>query len=95
MTKYEAKSVVFGRMPRKEGDEFKTAFFKIYEESDPLTEEVITGFPKHEVIINNIEKIEMNTPPEYYLEGNDLVYKNIKSIEIEKIDNNLKITIER
>jgi len=94
--KYEIKSVIFGRMPRKEGDEFKTAFFKLYKESNPLSEEKLGNFPIEEIQINNIEKINMNKAPEYFLEGNDLIFDNINSIEIieEKEKNILNIIVE-
>ena len=91
--KYEVKSVVFGRKPRNKPEEFKTAFFKLYDEPNPLTKE----FPSKELDFHNTEKIIIVNPfCEYYLEGNDLVFDNISAIHIEKESENiLKVTVEK
>lgn len=90
--RYEGKSVVFGRKPRLEGSEFKTAFFKIYSKVKPLDED----FPEQELDFPNIEKIEMrNQDIDYYLEGNDLVIDNINAINIDQTSNTLKIRVEK
>lgn len=90
--RYEGKSVVFGRKPRAEESEFKTAFFKIYSKVKPLDED----FPEQELDFPNIEKIEMrNEDLDYYLEGNDLVIDNISAINIDQTSNTLKIRVEK
>ena len=90
--KYDAQSVVFGRKPRQEGDEFKTAFFKIYANPRPFEQ----SFPEKELDFPNVEKVELrNEDMDYYLEGNDLVIDNIKSIDINQTSNSLIIKVER
>lgn len=78
--KYSTKSVVFGRKPRQEGADFKTAFFKLYNTADPLgTDE----FPTQELDFANVEKVVLEGEDvQYYLEGNDLVIQNISAISI-------------
>lgn len=94
--KYEAKSVVFGRMPRKDGNEFKTAFFKIYDKPNPMSPEVMADFPAEELEFPNVEKVEITNPGlEYFLEGNDLVFDNISSIEIEENGTSLKVIVTK
>lgn len=94
--KYEAKSVVFGRKPRGEGKEFKTAFFKIYGKVNPMSSEVMSDFPLEELDFENIEKVVMkNQDIEYYLEGNDIVFDNITSVNIEQDGTVLNVSVER
>jgi len=89
---YEAKSVVVGRMPRVEGNEYKTAFIKMYDCSEPLLSET---FPFKEIEIPNIKKVVFhNVPLCYYLEGNDLVYNNIKKVSFDIDGNVVNIHIE-
>ena len=90
--RYEAKSVVFGRKPREEGSEFKTAFFKVYSQIKPLE----GAFPEQEIDFKNIEKIEIRGEDlDYFLEGNDLVLDNINAINIDQTSNTLKIRVEK
>ncbi len=79
MAKHTARSIIIGRKPRVEGNEFKTAFIKIYQEVKPLT---IDDFPETELDFPNIEKVVFSQIPEYYLEGNDLVFDDIQSFEV-------------
>jgi hypothetical protein len=84
-----------GRMPRaKKDDPFKTAFFKLYScAGDPM---MFTGFPDKELTFANIEKVIFtNMTPEYYLEGNDLVVRNIKAIELEEKNNAIYVTFSK
>ncbi|MFT4326751.1 MAG: hypothetical protein ACMXYK_04575 [Candidatus Woesearchaeota archaeon] len=77
--KYEAQSLIFGRKPRQEGQEFKTAFFNIYDVADPFS----GTFPIKELDFPNVEKVVLqNESLSYYLEGNDLVITDISSVEI-------------
>jgi hypothetical protein len=77
---YKAKSVVFGRKPRRDGDDFKSAFFKLYDILDPLGQE---RFPIEELDFSNIEKVELRGENlDYFLEGNDLVIDNISEVII-------------
>jgi hypothetical protein len=89
--KYEAKSVVFGRKPRQNPDEFKTAFFKLYGATAPLeTEE----FPLHELDFPNTEKVIVVSPNiSYYLEGNDLVFDAISEVTIDQDETTVTITV--
>lgn len=92
----KAKSVVFGRMPRKEGDEFKTAFFKIYSKCNPMSPEVMGDFPEDEIEFQNIESIILKDDfIEYYLEGNDIVLDNISSITIDQKESKLFVSVTR
>jgi hypothetical protein len=93
MTRYEAKSVVFGRKPRVEGDEFKCAFFKIYSIDNPLKNE---SFPEKELDFPNTEKVEIRgIDVDYYLEGNDLVIDNITAITITQKENTVFLSVEK
>lgn len=90
--KYDAKSVIIGRKPREEGNQFKTAFVKLFNCLDPIyTEE----FPQDELDFPNIEKVELNSHIAYYLEGNDIVLNNLQSVEISQEGNTLTITISQ
>jgi hypothetical protein len=89
---YQTKSVVFGRKPRQEGCEFKTAFFKLYNSAKPLEHE----FPDKELDFRDVEKVELrNEDLDYYLEGNDLVMDNIKSITIDQKGNTLHVKVKK
>jgi hypothetical protein len=89
--KYEAKSVVFGRKPRQNPDEFKTAFFKLYAAANPLETD---AFPSHELDFSNTEKVVVVSPMlSYYLEGNDLVFDNTSEITIEQDGTVVTITV--
>ncbi|MFT4313474.1 MAG: hypothetical protein ACMXYA_03620 [Candidatus Woesearchaeota archaeon] len=83
--KYEGKSVMFGRRPRKNDNEFKTAFFLIYDVENPIEGE---HFPVHELEFEDIEYVQIpqNTSLKYYLEGNDLVISPIQGISLEQKD---------
>lgn len=90
--RYEVKSVIFGRKPRLDGDEFKCAFFKLYNSSNPLQDE----FPSQELDFPNIEKVEIrNLAVDYYLEGNDLIIENISAITITQDKNTLSLSVEK
>ncbi|MFW5746545.1 MAG: hypothetical protein ACOCWQ_03265 [Nanoarchaeota archaeon] len=81
MAQYKGKGAVVGRMPRVNNNEYKTLFIKIFQESEPLTTD---GFPKEELVFENIEKaVFKNCTPQYYLEGNDLVFDDISQIDVE------------
>jgi len=93
---YKAKSVVFGRKPRSEGNEFKTAFFKIYLEESPMSSEVMSSFPVNEIDFPNVEFILIkDCDVHYYLEGNDIVIDNISSINIEQEENSLILSVKK
>jgi hypothetical protein len=78
--KIPAKSAIVGRMPRVEGNEFKTLFIKIFDDKDPLK---TGGFPKEELTFENIEKVVFEKCiPVYFLEGNDLILDNLEEIEV-------------
>jgi hypothetical protein len=78
--KLPAKSVIIGRMPRVNDNEFKTLFVKVFDVKMPQTTE---AFPKEELTFENIEKVVFDKCiPVYYLEGNDLILDDISEIEI-------------
>lgn len=89
---YAAKSIIVGRKPRVDENEFKTAFVKIYDKPNPLT---IEDFPPKELDIPNIEKVVFNTQLEYYLEGNDIVLDNLESVDVEVEGSTVTITPHR
>ena len=89
---YEAKSIIIGRKPRVDGNEFKTAFVKVYDKINPLT---IEEFPPKELDFPNMEKVVFNTFLEYYLEGNDIVLDNLESVDIETKGTTVTITPHR
>lgn len=91
--KYIAKSVIFGRKPRVQGDDFKSAFFKIYDCLDPLQS---ADFPVKELDFPNIEKVEIQSIDlDYYLEGNDLVIDGIAGIIITQHGTVLSLSVEK
>ena len=80
--KYDAKSAIIGRMPRKEGDDHKTLFVKVFDVEKPLRE---MDFPTEELEFPNTKKVIFEGKfPVYYLEGNDMIYRYINSLEILK-----------
>ena len=78
------------RLPRKNGNEFKTASIKLFKINDPhKTAELPTKMLEY----GNIEKIllkKLNI--DYYLEGNDLIINNLKQVKIEKKGNTVIIS---
>jgi hypothetical protein len=89
--KYKAKSVVFGRKPRQNPDEFKTAFFKLYAALKPLETD---SFPLEELDFPNTEKVVVVGPVmSYYLEGNDMVFDDISEVTIEQEGTIVTITV--
>ncbi|MGM5483492.1 MAG: hypothetical protein ACQER9_01085 [Nanobdellota archaeon] len=94
--RYEGKCVVFGRKPRKAEGQYKTAFFKIYKEVNPLKNNNGDVFPDKELDFPDTEKVEIrNFDVDYYLEGNDLVIDDIKAIDIEQEGNIISLKIEK
>jgi len=89
---HKGKSIIVGRKPRVDGNEFKTAFVKIYEKPNPLTAE---DFPPKELDFPNVEKVVFNTYIEYYLEGNDIVLDNLESVDIAVEGTTMKISPHR
>ncbi len=91
---YKTKSVIFGRRPRKNPDGFKTAFFLLYDVTNPLKGEHL---PQKDIEFDNIEYIQIPTMDglRYYLEGNDLVITDITSIIIHQNETTLSFEIKR
>ncbi len=90
--KYDCKSIILGRMPRaKKEDEFKTAFFKLFKsDKDPLTGNI---FPDEELMFPNIESVHILCADlDYYPEGNDIVYRNLKTAEF--VQEGVKLTVK-
>lgn len=78
--KEEVKCVMIGRLPRREGDPFKTAVFRLFEENNGHLK---GGFPVATLEYPNIEKVRvrrLNTT--YYLEGNDIIVNDLTELRI-------------
>ena len=87
---YNVKSVMIGRMPRKEGEMFKTASFGFYDVNNPH----ITGeFPTDSIEVPNIEKVRIiGLQLTYYLEGNDLIINDLEELTVTPEEDSLVIT---
>lgn len=90
--KYDTKSVLVTRFPRKDDNEFKTASIKLFNINDPhKTEEM----PIESLEFENIEKIIMkNIEIDYYLEGNDIIINDLEHVSIEQEGNSVVISVE-
>jgi hypothetical protein len=78
--KASTKSALVGRLPRKEGEKFKTAVIRLFDVNNPHK---TTEFPKKTFEFTNTEKLRiMQLDVSYYLEGNDLVINNLDEIRI-------------
>ena len=81
------KSVLIGRLPRKEGAKFKTAVVRLYNVNNPHK---TTEFPVKTFEFDNTEKIRIRRlNVSYYLEGNDIVINDLEEIYILREDNKL------
>ncbi len=88
--KLDAKSALIGRLPRKEGDKFKTAVIRLYDVNNPHK---TTEFPKKTFEFTNTEKVRIRSlTSSYYLEGNDLVINDLEELSIEH--DGTKLTIK-
>lgn len=89
---FQAKSVIIGRKPRNQGDQYKTAFVKLYSTNDPLNSE---DFPLKEIEVPNTRQVILhNAPVSYFLEGNDLVYENITKVTLDIEDSVVHVHVE-
>jgi len=87
--KYKTKSILITRLPRKGDNEFKTASIKLFKVNDPHK---TTEFPTKELEYDNVEKVILKKfKINYFLEGNDLIINDLKSINIEKKKNIIEI----
>ena len=89
---YKTKSVMLSRKPRaNEDDEFKTALIALYKVNNPHK----TGEVPTEVLeFTNMEKVRIrDLSASYYLEGNDLVINDLKSIDLGVDEENHKIVL--
>ncbi|MFH1668561.1 MAG: hypothetical protein ABIA62_01395 [Candidatus Woesearchaeota archaeon] len=87
--KIVAKSALIGRLPRKEGDKFKTAVIRLYDVNNPHK---TTEFPKKTFEFTNTEKVRIRKlSASYYLEGNDLVINDLEELDITHEGNKLVI----
>lgn len=87
--KLATKSALIGRMPRKEGDKFKTAVVRLFKVNNPHK---TTEFPFKTFEFSNTEKIRVRRLNiSYYLEGNDLVINDLEEIYILREDSKLII----
>ncbi|MFT4311785.1 MAG: hypothetical protein ACMXYF_00990 [Candidatus Woesearchaeota archaeon] len=92
--RHEAKTLMIGRKPRQKPEhDFKTAFFKLFNGTHPLRG---GDFPTKELEFPNIERVEFDSAVvQYYLEGNDLVFRNLKAIEITQEGPVLHVSFEK
>jgi hypothetical protein len=91
--KYTCTHAMIGRKPRKnKDDEFKTFFVKLFTcAQDPLTG---GDFPSHEFDFANIEQVKISGNAFYYYpEGNDIVFKQIKGVEITQEKEQITFTV--
>ncbi|MFC1723410.1 hypothetical protein ACFL0V_04695 [Nanoarchaeota archaeon] len=87
--KMAAMSVLIGRLPRRDGDKFKTAVIRLYNVNNPHK---TTEFPLKTYEFNDIEKVRlMRLNMSYYLEGNDMVINDLDEIYIVHEGNKLFI----
>ncbi len=92
--RYEVKSVIFGRRPRKNPEEFKTSFFMLYDIENPIGSD---AFPKYDLEFSNTEYVQIPKLDglKYYLEGNDMVIAGINAITITQKDTIVTFEIEK
>ncbi len=89
--KYQTKSVLVTRLPRKGDNEFKTASIKLFKINDPHK---TSEFPTKDLEFESIEKIVIKgVEVDYYLEGNDLILNNLKNIDIEQKGSIIEISV--
>lgn len=78
--KLPTKSVLIGRLPRKEGDKFKTVVIRLYNVNNPHK---TTEFPTKTYEFTNTEKVRLRRlNVSYYVEGNDIVINDLEEIFI-------------
>ncbi|MBU0536494.1 MAG: hypothetical protein KKE20_05985 [Nanoarchaeota archaeon] len=90
--KFNTKSVMLSRKPRAdENDEFKTALIALYTENNPHKSGVV---PTEVLEYPNIEKIRIrDLNVSYYLEGNDTIINDLKTVTIEIDEKKRKIVL--
>ena len=87
LIKAKVKSVLVGRLPRKEGDKFKTAVVRFYSVNNPHK---TTEFPLKTYEFSDMEKVRIRRlNVSYYLEGNDIVINDLEEVYIKRKGNKL------
>jgi hypothetical protein len=90
---YKTKSIMVGRLPRKNEGEYKTAIIRLFEVNNPHK---TTEFPKVTLEVEDIEKIRLrNLNVSYYLEGNDIIINDLKSVKIKKEGSKIQLWAEQ
>jgi len=87
---FKAKSAMLSRKPRaNEKHEFKTLVIALFDKNNPHK----TGETPLKVLeYPNMEKIRIrNLSVSYYLEGNDMVINDLKSVNLEIDEKNRKV----
>jgi hypothetical protein len=80
--KFATKSALIGRLPRQDGDKFKTAVIRLFNVNNPHK---TTEFPVKTFEFTDTEKVRVRRlNVSYYLEGNDLVINDLEEINITK-----------
>ena len=76
----KAKCIMIGRLPRKDGDEFKTCVIKFFDNNNAHK----TGeFPTDEMEFSNVENVRIRRlNVSYYLEGNDILVNDLSDVRI-------------
>lgn len=90
--KHKAKSVMLSRKPRaKESDDFKTAIIALFKVNNSHK----TGDEPTKILeFPNMEKIRVrNLSVSYYLEGNDLIINDLRSVDLEIDEDKRKIVL--
>ena len=81
-TTISAKSVMIGRMPRKEGNSHKNAIIRFFDVNNPHKKGV---FPQQTLEFESIEKVRLrHLNVSYYLEGNDIIINDLSEIRLVK-----------
>jgi hypothetical protein len=89
LIKVHTKSVLIGRLPRRESDKFKSAVIRLYDVNNPHK---TTEFPTKTFEFSDTEKVRlMRMNVSYYLEGNDIVINDLEEIYIIHEGNKLMI----
>jgi hypothetical protein len=80
LIKVPTKSALIGRLPRRDGDKFKSAVIRLYNVNNPHK---TTEFPIKTYEFSDTEKIRiMRLNVSYYLEGNDIVINDLDELFI-------------
>ena len=87
----KCKSVMVGRKPRQENDQFKTLTISTFNEINPHKS---GAAPIKTLDFRNMEKARMrHMNVSYYIEGNDLVINDLHEVTLEVHEDKHKVVI--